>query len=315
MESVLEKIKVLECQFSPCPSRLDRLSFVVKQSQQLELLLQVASWLCTLLGNSEEAVHYTSLDALVAGLAQRQFVADKVDLQRGHGEAVCRLLEHLCDGALVKQAFVWQIPVYDTPQEVAEEKHGDDQKAALPDTKRSAKAAASREAEAKVMSPPATPSVAEGKGTAAPLDEVESKEQRFRERLNHTRAQAAEMEGACQVKQGRVDALKKELARLQGKGDRLQQEEEATLREHQQLGAGIMDNAVAGSRPATTQPGPVAKLKAALLDLKMEIRDLDVRTGIIQHLLLQAQYKRPGTLFIQSLLLQRGDVIDEEDEE
>lgn len=326
MEAVLEKTKVLETQGAPCPPcpRLDRLSFVVKQPHQLERLLQVASWLCSFLSDDKmpTVVQYRSVETLGTALARRQLGVDTAAVQQGHGEAVCRFLDRLCDAALGQQGFAWQTPIYHPPQEVAEAKHEEDgPKHASPDTKSVAKAtgpavaAAKGEAEAKDARLPAKQTVAEGKGTS-PSDEVESKARRCRERITQAKAHVVEMEASCQAKQGRVDALKKQLARLQEKEDRLEKEEERTLREHQQLGGATGENDT-GKGGGGGEPGPVAKLKAALQELKKEIRGLDVRTGIMQHLLLHAQDgKRRGLRSIHHVLvLQRGSSMGLEEEE
>ena len=310
MEAVVEKLKVLESKsastpLSCPPPRLDRLSFVVKQPRQHELFLKVASWLCNRLeGDSTSTHRHTTVEALVADLSNRQLwgmaQGEKVAaLKPGHGNAVCRVLDVLCDAALAKIGFVWQTPVYLPPQEAL---HKAESKEAEPakqeDAAKTTPSFKPSQVEAKVAEAKQTVvrvagGVAEGKGSGAcpPRardDESECKEQRYRERVNQVKAQIEEMKTACQAKQGRVDTLRKELGRMQDRCDRLQHEEEEALRwEHPQGGVGSTEQGGGGGGGGgMIHASPVVKLRAALQKVKEEIRAFDVRIGVVQHILL-----------------------------
>lgn len=331
MEAVVEKLKVLESKtastpLSCPPPRLDRLSFVVKQPRQHELFLRVASWLCNQLEGDSTSTHcHTTVEALVADLSKRQLwgmtAGEEVAvLKPGYGNAVCRVLDLLCDAVLAKISFVWQTPVYLPPQEAlqkAESKEAapakqEDAATKTPSFKPShveSKVAQAKEAAVRV-----NVCVAEGKGSGAGAcpprardDESECKEQRYRERVNQVKSQIEEMETACQTKKGRIDTLKKELGRLHDRCDRLQHEEEEALRWEHPQGGGRSTEQGRGAGGGIIHASPVVRLRGALEKVKEEIRAFDVRIGVVQHILLHRAGRLRG--------LEEEDEEEEEEEE
>ena len=343
MENVRAKLVVLQYD-----DRLDPLSFVLKQQpqQQLDLFLEVASWLLSQCVAENEKPRekkkqkdpLQALESLLAHLAkllpptEQERLPAIASLQQGYGEDVCKTLDMLCDAALRKRDFKWQSPVYlattkyqgEQQQEKKEEqrqekKHEEEEE--KPMIRAEAKQKEKKE-ESRRKSSTSTVAVAESKTENQVDKENESKEQRFRERLDQVKNEIKETQGICQAKEANIDAMRKELAELESRHQSVQQEEEHFLALHNGETTAIITTTSSGASSSSSNPSMVARIKSALQALKEEGKGLDVRVGVLQYILLQQARNKRGVQWWQQpgaalhRMLQRGDTLGlEEDEE
>ena len=124
METFLEKLKILDYEKDFCSVKsrkpFTRTYFAIKPeppentSTQLASFLKIVSWLMELNGREFTLDKFddptTSVNKLMVDLKQMGFTLNfpATKLRQGHGEAVCTVLNYLCDGALSGREFSFQ---------------------------------------------------------------------------------------------------------------------------------------------------------------------------------------------------------------
>mmetsp|Transcript_65979 Transcript_65979/g.148906 ORF Transcript_65979/g.148906 Transcript_65979/m.148906 type:complete len:431 (-) Transcript_65979:141-1433(-) len=136
MENVLEKLKLLNYEISFCapkhvaPFARTAFSLPAKNpSVQFQHFLDMVSWLCLEATQNPSTFSVdkfddpnTSINKMMLALRDLGFGLDfsVAKLRQGHGEAVCNVLDFLCEKALGARGFSWGSPVHEEPAEVEE---------------------------------------------------------------------------------------------------------------------------------------------------------------------------------------------------
>jgi len=134
METILEKLKILDYERDFCSAKsrkpFTRTYFAIKPeapentSTQLASFLKIISWLMELNGRDFMLDKFddptTSVNKLMVDLKQMGFTLNfpATKLRQGHGEAVCTVLNYLCDGALSKRQFSFENVLPEYPEEL-----------------------------------------------------------------------------------------------------------------------------------------------------------------------------------------------------
>lgn len=136
MESVLEKLKILDYETSFCNKHhttpFSRTTFAMPATQppvQFQNFLDLTSWLATEATGDPETFRIdkfddpnTSVNKMMLVLRNLGFSLDfpVAKLKQGHGEATCNVLDFLADKALAARDFTFSAPLHEDAPELEE---------------------------------------------------------------------------------------------------------------------------------------------------------------------------------------------------